>query len=63
MAIDEWHKRNPEVLLQIDVTRRPYSWAGDDQEAFRAGKFLEFDSKKGSEFRTERGYVPVSNEK
>jgi predicted DsbA family dithiol-disulfide isomerase len=55
MALDDWQDRNPEVSLKINVTRHPYSWAGDDIEAYKRGRFLEFDKKKGSEFQQERG--------
>ena len=55
MALDEWHSRHPDVSLKINVTRRPYSWAGDDMEAYKKGRFLEFDKSEGAEFRQERG--------
>ena len=48
-AIDIFHERHSDILLEIDVTRQPYSWAGDATDADLQGKFLQFSNKKNDD--------------
>ena len=56
-AIDLFHERHPDILLEIDVTRQPYSWAGDAADDDLQGRFVQFSNQKnddGVSFQQER---------
>jgi predicted DsbA family dithiol-disulfide isomerase len=50
-ALDAFHARHPEVRVELRVTRRPYSWAGDDRTV-EQGKIRY----GGEEFNKDKGY-------
>lgn len=56
-AIDLFHARHPDIRLEINVSRQPYSWAGDATDDDLQGRFLQFSNKKnadGVSFQQER---------
>lgn len=48
-AIDLFHERHSDILLEIHVTRQPYSWAGDATDADLQGKFVQFSNEKNED--------------
>ena len=50
-ALDVFHKKNDGVRVELRVTRRPYSWAGDDRTV-EQGKIRY----GGEEFNKDKGY-------
>lgn len=50
-ALDVFHERHPDLRVELRVTRRPYSWAGDDRTV-EQGKIRY----GGGTFNKEKGY-------
>jgi predicted DsbA family dithiol-disulfide isomerase len=50
-ALDEFHRDHTDVRVELRVTRRPYSWAGDDRTV-EQGKIRY----GGEEFNKDKGY-------